>query len=105
MRADIRHSHFDSSFGRGNYTLLALSRNFRESLRWEVTAGRQSFISPLTRDISYRNLGTTLDWFPGASFFVDCGFNRQRGTVLDYYQWFVEIGYRFDSFKARQRRE
>jgi len=104
IRADVRFSHFDSSFGRGNYGLIALSRTFGERLRWEVTTGRQSFISPLTRDTSYRNWGTTLDWFPGNNVFVDFGFNRQNGNVLDYTQWFMGLGYRFDSFKSRRPR-
>jgi len=104
IRGDVRISKFDSSFGRGDYALLSLSRNFRDSLRWEVSAGMQSLTSPLTRDTRYRNLGTTLDWSPGAHFFVDCGFNRQRGTIQDYNQWFMGMGYRFDSLSKQRSR-
>lgn len=104
IRGDVRYSKFDSSFGRGDYTLLSLSRNFRDTLRWEVSAGRQSFTSAFTRDTRYRNLGTTLEWYPGAHFFVDCGFNRQRGNTQDYNQWSVGMGYRFDSFSGRNSR-
>ena len=103
IRADVRYSHFDSSFGRGNYGLVALSRNFREKLRWEVTAGRQSFASPFTQDTSYRNFGSTLDWFPGNNVFVDFGFNRQDGNVLDYTQYYMGIGYRFDTVKSKRQ--
>ena len=102
IRGDVRYSQFDSSFGRGSYTALSLSRSFRDTLRWEVVAGRQHFNSPLTRDTSYRNLGTTLEWYPGSSFLVDGGFSRQRGTVQNYNQWTVGIGYRFDSYRKHR---
>ncbi len=102
IRADVRYSHFDSSFGRGNYGLLVLSRNFGEKLRWEVTAGKQSFLSPMTRDTSYRTYGTTVDWFPGNNIFIDLGFTHQNGNVQDYTQYYMGIGYRFDSRKSRR---
>lgn len=99
IRGDVRYSHFDSSFGRGQYTSLSLSRTFRDTLRWEVLAGRQNFTSALTSNKNYRSLGTTLEWYPGASFFMDCGLSVQRGTITDYNQWHFGIGYRFDSRK------
>ena len=103
IRADVRYSHFDSSFGRGNYGRLALSRNFGEQLRWEVTGGRQSFASPFTQDTNYRNFGSSLDWFPGNNVFVDFGFTRQNGNVFDYTQYYMGIGYRFDTFKSKRQ--
>jgi hypothetical protein len=102
IRADVRYSHFDSSFGRGNYGLIVLSRNFGEKFRWEVTAGKQAFTSPVTKDTTYRNYGTTVDWFPVNNIFVDFGFSRQNGNVIDYTQYYMGVGYRFDSFKARR---
>ena len=104
IRGDVRYSQFDSSFGQGHYSALSLSRTFRDTLRLEVTAGRQSFNSPLTRDTNYRNLGTTFEWYPGSSFFMDGGFSRQQGTIQDYSQWYVGFGYRFDSYR-RSRTE
>ncbi|MFB3921311.1 MAG: hypothetical protein ACE145_06285 [Terriglobia bacterium] len=105
IRGDVRYSKFDSSFGRGDYTLLSLSRSFRDTLRWEVSAGRQSLTSSFTRDTRYRNLGTTLEWYPGTHFFVDGGFSRQQGNIQDYSQWFMGMGYRFDSFSGKRSRE
>jgi hypothetical protein len=102
IRGDVRYSKFDSAFGRGHYTALSLSRTFRETLRWEVMAGRQSFISPVTRDTNYRSLGTTIEWYPGSNFFMDCTLSRQHGTTQDYTQWSVGIGYRFDSYRKRR---
>jgi len=99
IRGDIRYSKFTSAFGSGNYAAVSLSRNFRDNLRWEVTMGQQSFVSSYTRDTRYRNLGTTLDWSPGSRFFVDCGLNRQIGNIQSYIQWYVGLGYRFDSYR------
>ncbi len=101
IRGDIRYSKFDNTFGRGNYTLLSLSRNFGDSFRWEFTTGKQNYISPLTNDSRYRTLGTTIDWFPGKSLYFDFGFNRNHGTILNYNQWYMGIGYRFDSYRGR----
>lgn len=105
IRGDVRYSHFDSSFGRGRYASLSLSRTFRDVLRWEVSAGRQNFNSALTQNTSYRNLGTRIEWYPDSTFFMDCGFSRQRGTVMDYNQWFIGLGYRFDSYRGRRAGE
>lgn len=104
IRGDVRYSKFDSSFGSGDYTLLSLSRSFRDTLRWEVSAGRQSLTSTFTSNTRYRNLGTSLEWYPGAHFFIDGGFNRQRGNIQDYNQWYVGMGYRFDSFSGKHTR-
>jgi hypothetical protein len=41
FRADVRYSKFDSSFARGTYHSLSLSRNLREGFRWEIQAGAQ----------------------------------------------------------------
>ena len=102
IRADARYTKFNSSFASGYYEALFLSRNFRDNLRCEVRAGQQNLISPYTRQTSYRGLGTTLDWTPGAHFFVGLNFDVQRGVLQNYSQWFMSFGYRFDSHSARK---
>ena len=99
VRGDVRYSTFNSTYGSGNYTAVSLSRNLGESLHWEVLAGQQNFRSPYTRDTRYRNFGFNLDWSPGARFFLDSGFTRQNGNLQSYTQWYVGIGYRFDSLR------
>lgn len=101
MRGDVRYSKFDSSFERGDYYALSLSlsREFGEAFRIEGTAGRQSLVSTFTRDSSYRTFGAHFDWFPKGSLYFDGGFARQLGTTQDYSQWYIGLGYRFDSVK------
>jgi hypothetical protein len=99
VRGDVRYSTFNSTYGSGNYTAFSLSRNLGESLHWEVIAGQQDFVSPYSKDTRYRNLGFNLDWSPGSRFFLDSGFTRQNGNLQSYTQWYVGLGYRFDSLR------
>ncbi|MBZ5524474.1 MAG: hypothetical protein LAP21_19725, partial [Acidobacteriia bacterium] len=101
IRGDVRYSQFDSSFGRGDYRALALSRSFHELLRIEVTAGKQNFISSLGTPTDYRLVGTTMDWNLSRSYFFESGFNWQKGTQQTFQQWFMTMGYRFDSGRRR----
>jgi hypothetical protein len=105
VRGDVRYSTFNSTFGSGNYTAFSLSRNLGESLHWEVIAGQQDFVSPYSSDTRYRNLGFNLDWSPGSRFFLDSGFTRQNGNLQSYTQWYVGLGYRFDSLRRRRSAE
>jgi hypothetical protein len=97
VRADLRFSRFDSSFGRGTYRALSLSRNLGESVHFEVQAGRQNLISPLNKPTSSRFLLTSVDTNLGSHYFIQGGLNLQRGGQFDYNQWFITLGYRFDS--------
>ena len=101
IRGDVRYSQFDSSFGRGDYRALALSRSFSELLRIELTAGKQNFISSLGTPTNYRLAGATMDWNLGRSYFFESGFNWQQGTQQTFQQWFMTMGYRFDSGRRR----
>lgn len=97
FRADVRYSKFNSSFGAGNYRSLSLSRNFGESLRWELQAGRQSLQSALTAQSGSRFVNTSLDASFGSHYFLQGGYTVERGIQLDYDQWFMTFGYRFDN--------
>jgi hypothetical protein len=99
IRGDVQYSKFDSSFGSGDYYTGSLSREFGDTFRWEVTAGRQNLASIFTNDSSYRTLGTQFDWYPKGSFYLDGGVTQQQGTTQHYSQWYFGIGYRFDSVR------
>jgi hypothetical protein len=102
IRGDVRYSEFNSSFGRGNYSALSLSRSFRDTLRWEFVTGKQNLVSSFTRNSSYRSLGGNITWFPKTPVYFEAGFTRQQGTIQDYNQWYIGLGYRFDSFTQRR---
>jgi hypothetical protein len=103
IRGDVKYSKFNSSFGRGNYSALSLSRSFRETLQCEFLMGKQNLVSSFTRNTSYRSLGGNVNWFPRLPVYFDGGFTRQHGTIQDYNQWYIGLGYRFDSLKQRGR--
>ncbi len=102
MRGDARFTEFNSSFGRGTYSSLTLSRNFRENLQWQFLASQQNLTSTLTQNSSYRSVGSAIDWFPHAPVYFNGGFTRQQGTIMNYNQWYIGLGYRFDT-KAKRR--
>jgi hypothetical protein len=95
LRADLRYSKFDSAFGRGTYRAVSLSREFGETIRVETQAGFQHFTSSLTQQSNSRYVGTTFDWFLGMHYFLGAGFTWNRGSLQDYNQAFLSLGYRF----------
>lgn len=97
LRADLRYSKFDSSFARGTYRAVSLSRTLGEDLRVEVQAGDQSLISPFTNVTSSRFLMGSVDANLGTHYFLQGGFTAQRGVQLAYNQWYITLGYRFDN--------
>ena len=94
---DAHFSKFNSAFGSGSYQSFSLSREFGESLRWEVETGSQKFASPLTSDTGSRFVNTRGDFNFGSNYFMELGFTAQRGGAYDYNQWFSVMGYRFDN--------
>jgi hypothetical protein len=101
IRADVRYSKFASSFGSGNYRALSLSRSFKEAMRLEVNAGKQSFVSSIAVPTDYRLVGSTLDLNLGSHYFLETVFNAQRGLQQSYNQWIITTGYRFDTKRGK----
>ncbi len=97
LRADLRTSKFDSSFGSGNYRSLSLSRNFGERLHWQVQAGRQTLLSAFSNQGDSRFVNSSLDASFGSHYFVQMDYTTQRGVTMDYDQWILTLGYRFDN--------
>ena len=97
VRADLRYSQFDSTFAQGSYKAIAISRNFRENFRWEVQAGKQAFVSPLSTDTGSKFLNMSLDTDFGGHYFLMGGWTMNRGIVQNYDQWYMTLGYRFDN--------
>ncbi len=95
LRADARYSSFDSSFGRGTYRSLSLSRELGERFRFDVQAGDQDLVSAMTRDNRARWLNADADWFLGPHYFLGAGVTFYRGRAQSYDQWFLNLGYRF----------
>jgi hypothetical protein len=97
IRADVRYSRFDSSFGRGSYQALTANRDLGGALRFELQAGQQKLHSTLSAESRSRFVGGNLDWFLGPRYFLGFGTMVYRGRVQSYNQFFLTLGYRFDN--------
>ena len=95
MRADVRYSKFDSSFGRGQYQTFSLIRNFGDKLRMDLQLGQQNIHSAYSGQSQARFLNYNLDWFFETHYFLGGGASLYRGQVQNYDQIFFNIGYRF----------
>lgn len=95
IRADARYTRFDSSFGKGDYEMFALSRSINERLRVELQVGQQDFQSSFTQATRSKFGSVNLDWFFLKHYWLGAGWTLYRGGLLDYDQTFFNIGYRF----------
>ena len=97
LRADVRYSKFDSSFARGSYKSIALSRSLGDNLRIEFQGGTQSFLSPFTKDVGSHFFNSNIDYSFGGHYFFQGGFTTERGGLWNYNQFSFTFGYRFDN--------
>jgi hypothetical protein len=101
LRAGFRFSRFDSSFGRGTYQSVSLSKEIGSRLQFEVQGGQQDFKSIFTNQDRARFVNGSVDWSVGRQYFVGGGLTVYRGQVQDYNQFFLRLGYRFDNHRGR----
>jgi len=100
LRADMRYSKFDSSFGRGDYKLLTLTRHLGDRVMWHSQFGMQNLISPFTANTNARFVDTSFDTNLWGRSFLQSGYTVVRGNAVDYNQWYLSLGYRFDGKPA-----
>ncbi len=96
VRAEFRYSRFDSSFGRGSYKTLMLSRELGEGLRLNLQAGQQDLVSMMTTQARARFADADVDWLWRRNIILGAGLAVYRGQIQKYTQFYVTVGYRFD---------
>jgi AMIN domain len=96
IRADLHYSKFDSSFAQGEYRVLSLSRHLGDRMLWDAQFGSQSLASAFTANNHSFFFDTSLDTDIGRHTYVQSGVTFARGAQLNYDQWYVSLGYRFD---------
>ena len=96
IRADLHYAKFDSSFAQGEYRVLSLSRHIGDRILWDTQIGSQSLVSPFTVNNHSLFLDTSFDTNLGRHSYVQSGITFARGAQLNYDQWYVSMGYRFD---------
>lgn len=95
VQLDLRYTKFDSSFGRGTYEYVALSRNLTERLHAQVQGGMQHLNSSLSSNSNSRFVTGTADWTIGSRYFLEGLYSWNTGTSLNYRQMNLTFGYRF----------
>jgi len=93
--AEARYMRFSSSFGRGSYESLSLVRNLGENLRLELIGGQQEFAGTVSRPGRSRFLDAHAEWDIGLRYFVWAGWLYYRGSLQNYRQMMITLGYRF----------
>ncbi|MGD0215833.1 MAG: AMIN domain-containing protein, partial [Terriglobales bacterium] len=96
VRADVHYSKFDSSFARGDYRVLSLSRPLSKRMNWNTQAGSQTLDSAFTVNQHSVFLDSSFDTNLGGRTFLQSGYTIERGAQLNYEQWHLSFGYRFD---------
>ncbi|HKN31856.1 MAG TPA: AMIN domain-containing protein [Terriglobales bacterium] len=96
LRADVHYSKFDSSFARGDYRVLSLSRHLTGRLLWDAQVGNRSLTSPSTMNNRSLFVDTSLDTNLTGHSFLQSGYTIERGVPLNYDQWYISLGYRLD---------
>jgi hypothetical protein len=95
IRADLRYSKFNSSFGSGDYKAISLSRPLGERFQWNLQGGLQNLTSTLTTTTQTHFVTTYLDFTPGRTVFFEAGYTWQRGGTMNYDQFQFIVGKRF----------
>jgi AMIN domain len=96
IRADLHYSKFDSSFARGDYRVLSLTRHLGDRMLWDTQVGSQTLLSTFTANNKSIFVDTSLATNLGKHSFVQSGIALERGAQLNYEQWYLSLGYRFD---------
>lgn len=96
IRADIHYSKFDSSFARGDYRVLSLSRPLSRHMNWNAQAGSQTLDSAFTVNQHSVFVDTSFDTTLTGRTFLQSGYTIERGAQLNYEQWHLSLGYRLD---------
>jgi hypothetical protein len=96
IRADAHYSKFDSDFARGNYKVLSLSRHLANRMMWDAQVGSQNLNSTFTINQRSMFVDTSIDTNFTRRTFLQSGYTFERGSQLNYRQWYLSLGYRFD---------
>ncbi len=100
IRADFHYSKFDSNFGYGHYAVLSLSRQVTNRMFWNVQLGKQDVVSSHTLDCFSNFVDDSLDINVGRHSYLQSGYTYVKGDTMDYRQWYMSWGYRFDEGKS-----
>jgi hypothetical protein len=100
VRADFHYSKFNSNFGDGHYEVLSLSRQVTNRMFWNVQLGKQDLVSTHTLDCFSNFIDDSMDFNLGRHSYLQSGYTYVKGDTMNYRQWYMSWGYRFDQGKS-----
>jgi AMIN domain len=99
LRADFHYSKFDSNFGKGDYSILSLSRQLTSRMFWNLQFGNQNLLSEYSDNYNSKFVADSLDINLGRHSYLQSGYTYVDGVTLNYRQWYLSWGYRIDQGK------
>jgi hypothetical protein len=100
LRADFHYSKFDSNFGKGDYSILSLSRQMTSRMFWNLQFGNQNLLSEYSDNYNSKFVADSLDINLGRHSYLQSGYTYVDGVTLNYRQWYMSWGYRIDQGKS-----
>jgi hypothetical protein len=100
LRADFHYSKFDSNFGKGDYSILSLSRQVTSRMFWNLQFGNQNLLSEYSANYNSKFVADSLDINLGRHSYLQSGYTYVDGATLNYRQWYLSWGYRIDQGKS-----
>jgi hypothetical protein len=100
LRADFHYSRFASPYAQGDYRILSLSRHLGDRMMWDMQIGEQNLISTWTSNGRSVFFDTSFDTNLTSHTYFQTGYTISHGAQLNYDQWYLSLGYRFDSART-----
>jgi hypothetical protein len=100
IRADFHYSKFNSNFGKGDYSILSLSRQMTSRMFCNIQLGDQNLLSEYSANYNSKFVADSLDINLGRHSYLQSGYTYVNGATLNYRQWYLSWGYRIDQGKS-----
>jgi hypothetical protein len=95
LQVDLRYTKFDSSFGKGQYEYISLSRSIADRFHVQLQGGNQKLTSSFSSNSNSKFITSMVDFSLGPHYFFEGLFSYNMGNLLNYTQTNFTFGYRF----------
>jgi hypothetical protein len=95
LQLDLRYTKFDSSFGRGQYEFVSVSRSLADRFHVQLQGGMQHLNSAFSTNLNSKFVTSVVDWSLGPRYFFEGLLSWNSGTSMNYMQTNFTFGYRF----------
>jgi hypothetical protein len=95
LQLDLRYTKFDSSFGKGQYEFVGISRSIADRFHVQLQGGMQTLNSTFSTNSKSTFVTSIVDMSLGPRFFIEGLYSYNMGTTMNYSQMNFTFGYRF----------